>query len=162
VGLTLTLIAGLVASEPVAADGYFKAKNLSDCIEYTESDLQQAPPGTELAFGGIRLYRGDRMHGRSVTYCLTVDWDGGPHCCAASEQITLPRWIRRDVESLRLAVAPACSLDVDLYTWQRVLIKRELHSLGATEPKKRHRRIAETLDDKATRIDAGLFCWEGS
>ena len=156
--LAAVIAIGVASASPASADGYFKAKNLNDCIGYTESDLMQAPTGTEPPFGGVRLFREDDMRGRSITYCLTLDWDGGK-CCAADALIILPRSMRRDAESLRLAAASGCPLDVDLRTWNGLLVRREIHA--ANEPHKVHRRIPEEDDDRAVKIEVFLPCWEG-
>ena len=162
IGLLATISAGAVGYAPVAADGFVKAASLGDCVGYTSTDLTQAAEGAELPYAGVRLYRRDGMRGRSLTYCLTLSQTSSPQCCSTDEPITLPRWMRRDAESMRLVVAPGCQMQVGLYSggWKRLLVTRELHSLGHSEPVAAHRRIPEDADDRAAKVDAGLACWD--
>jgi hypothetical protein len=161
--LVLATTLGLALTQSVHASGFFQAKNLNDCIGYSSTDLMQAPQGTELPFAGIRVFRGDGQRGRSITYCLTTVWTGSPQCCSASELIKLPPWMRKDAESLRLAVAPGCSTRYDLYSpgLKHFLATARLRDFNASGPRKADRGIREPADDMAAKIDATLGCGFG-
>jgi hypothetical protein len=136
IGLVAVIAVMAVGAAPAAADGSFTAASLDACVGFTSTDLMQAAEGTELPYAGLRLYRRDGARGRSVTYCLTLSATGSPQCCSTDALITLPRWLRRDAESMRLIVAPGCQMQVSLYSsgWKRFLVKKELHSRGHREP----------------------------
>ena len=158
--LTAVLVVGALAPG-VAGAGYFEAEGLSECVGYTEQDLTI---GTELPFGGIRVFARDAQRGRSRTFCLTIEKDlgQGEGCCYASADIVLPKGLRRDAESLRLIAAPSCFVHADMYprskAWQ---LRRQLDNFGVDEVRRRKRSIPERYDDRVHGIKGFLSCWGG-
>ena len=161
--LTAVLVVGALAPG-VAEGGYFEAEGLSECVGYTEHDLTTAPEGTELPFGGIRVFARDGQRGRSRTFCLTMAWiETQPNCCWASADIVLPKGLRRDAESLRFIAEPGCYVRADLYPRSKAwwLRRQFLNDVSFTSERRRKREIPERYDDRVHGIDGFLSCWGG-
>ena len=122
-----------------------------------------APPGTELPFGGIRLFAKDHQRGRNVTYCVTMEMVSsvptpGGHCCWGEVKAFLPERLRHDVESLRVAVSGACGLDTEL--WRRMHPKIDFRTGVGTRAKTTFEALGvpERLDDKLSHLYGFLGC----
>ena len=162
----LALIAVLVVgalAPGVAGAGYFEAEGLSECVGYTELDVTTAPEGTELPFGGIRVFARDAQRGRSRTFCLTIQFFPEQRgCCFANGDIVLPKGLRRDAESLRLIAAAGCYVDADMYPRSKAWwLGRQVDNFGGSEAKRRKRSIPERYDDRIHGIKGFLSCWGG-
>jgi hypothetical protein len=160
--LSLSLVAavsvGLLSASPTA--GYFEAENLRACYGHTFKDLVSAPPGTDLPFGGVRVFAKDRRQGRSRTYCLTVSLNAG-RCCLGEAVVRLPRWLRRNAESLRLVVSDVCGISVEMKSRHpREYFTTEIPYANHSKPTFRNVSIPEPLDDRMHSFYSALTCFD--
>jgi hypothetical protein len=159
----LTVAAGVAPA--VVRAGYFETDDLHDCVGHTEQDLIAAPEGTELPFGGVRVYRKDSQRGNSHAYCLTIEHDEGQgqQCCFDRVDIVLPPGLRRDAESLRFVAASSCLVRVDFHrrsTMERIF-RRALDNFFNPDTRWKSKEIPERFDDRGYAMNSFLSCWGG-
>ena len=158
-GTVLAIGALLAAGAPSEASA-FKADDLHSCVGYTDDDLYPLPLSwscRSVACGSTRM-----ITKQAGARLLLEDPVSGHALLLLDQRGPLPPAVSaRNVESLRLVVAPECALIVEMSdTHFKRHVTRRLRYPSFGEPTWRRAEIGERNDDRMTRVLLTVGCWD--